>query len=360
VQTVTVSNYRNLEADCIGLDPIFNVMVGANAQGKTNFLEAIYLVSTSRLLRGRRDSEAIREGESLADVSVQLTDSGTQLSIQIPSTGRKRALLNRVSLPRAADILGRLPAISVTTADLELVRGEPSDRRLQLDLDLSAVSTAYLRDLTKYRKALEQRNALLRRAKELFVPEESFEPWECMMAQSSVNLRRMRMEYVLALDEKSSMIHAEMSSGERLRLEYELNDAYDEEEAFRVALASNRQHDISRGGTSLGPHRDDLKFCIDERDARLFGSQGQQRTAVIALKLAALLEWSERLQSPPMLLLDDMLSDLDQYRRSFLVDVVLRWAGQAVLTCTEASLAGDRVLQHAKVFNVSAGRITPS
>jgi DNA replication and repair protein RecF len=357
-ETIAVTNFRLLKTAEVRLNPGFNVLVGANAQGKTSLLEALNLVSTTRLLRGRREQEAIRDGEGDASVSVTLAESLTQLSIHISRTAKKRASLNRASLPRAADLLGRLPTVSVTTADLELVRGDPSDRRMQLDLDLSSLSAAYLRDLTQYKKALEQRNSLLRTARERFVSEEAYLPWEQMMAGPAVELRSARRNYVDAINQLAAQIHAEMGNGEALRLEYEANDPAETEEQMIAYLAQSRAADIARGGSSVGPHRDDVAIFIENRDARSFGSQGQQRTAVISVKLASLEVAKSRLGFSPILLLDDMLSDLDESRRAFLVDVVLNRAGQALLTCTEASLAGDRLLNSASVFEVSAGEVT--
>jgi len=358
VTNLHLDGFRNYETLAIDLSPGFNVLAGRNAQGKTNFLEALYLLSTTRLLRGQRDAEAVREGSDRAVVVAETIEGRTKLGITLERGVRKRASLNGLSLPRAADLMGRLPCVSITAADMVIVRGEPADRRLFLDLELSGLYPAYLRHFSHYKRALEQRNALLRTAREETVPAALYEPWEAQMAEHGIPMRRMRERFVQRLSPVTAQTHARMGQGEVLRLVYGLKDDNLEASDFLEALARSRGADIGRGGTSIGPHRDDLTLEIDGREARLYGSQGQQRTAVIALKLGTLTLSVEELGVPPLLLLDDILSDLDERRRALLVDVVVESAGQAVLTCTEALAAGQLVLDRAQIFEVVSGTVT--
>jgi DNA replication and repair protein RecF len=272
--------------------------------------------------------------------------------------GRKRAAINGLGLPRAADLMGRLPCVSVSAADMAIVRGEPSDRRMFLDLELSGLFPAYLRHFSLYKRALEQRNALLKLARESYVAPEVFESWEDQLADHGSALRASRENYVSRLRPASESIHCQMGSGEALRPAYEAKDAAESVDDLRRLFASTRIQDIARGSTTVGPHRDDVRLEIEGRDARLFGSQGQQRTAVIALKIATLAIASEELGCAPLLLMDDILSDLDETRRALLVEVVLERAGQAVLTCTERDAAGPRILSRAAVFSVHQGVVT--
>lgn len=357
---LTLEGFRNYDELDLTLGSGFNVVAGPNAQGKTNLLESLYLIATTRLLRGRRDSEAIKEGKDRASATVELDEGGTRLSIQMERGSRKRALLNGLALPRAADIMGRLPCVCVSAADMAIVRGEPSDRRLFLDLELSGLSPAYLRHFSLYKRALEQRNALLREARERSLPSVLFEPWEMQLAQHGSEVRRRRHEFIGRLAVPTEAVHHQMGAGESVGLAHAPNDLALSPDEFRRELEETRISDVQRGGTSIGPHRDDLSVEIEGREARLFGSQGQQRTAVIAIKMACLEVAREELGVPPLLLLDDILSDLDESRRSLLVEVVLERAGQAVLTCTEASAAGRRILDQAKVFGVHAGKVTPA
>ena len=357
VSSVHLDGFRNYENETVHLSSGFNVLAGKNAQGKTNFLEAIYLLSTTRLLRGQRDAEAIRQGHSKAIATVELNETETRLSVVLEAGIRKRALINGLTLPRAADLIGRLPCVCVSTLDMGIVRGEPSDRRLFLDLELSSLSPGYLRHLTHYKRALEQRNALLRDSREWVQPPEMFAPWEDQLAIHGAGMRVAREEFIERLSPKASDAHAEIGAGEHIRLHIEAKDPSNTPEALLNSLAMSRSNDIARGGTSVGPHRDDLAIEVGNRDARMYGSQGQQRTAVISMKLATLGISHEELGIPPLLLLDDILSDLDETRRALLVDAVLEKAGQAVLTCTEASAAGSKILESAKVFEVQSGKV---
>ena len=357
METLSLSGFRNYPSLSLRLSPGFNVVSGPNAQGKTNLLESLYLVGTTRLLRGQRDAEAIRDGEERSSVEVELVGSGTRLGVTLERGGRKKARINGLTLPRAADLIGRLPVVCVSAADMAIVRGEPSDRRLLLDLELSALSPAYLRHFAGYKRAQEQRGALLRACRERAIPAETFEPWEAGMAAHGAHLRAARRDYVARLEAPTREVHARMGGGEALTLRYEAKDEATDEEALRDLYAANRGAEIARGASLFGPHRDDLRLEIEGRDARLFGSQGQQRTAVIALKMATLDVAREERGVPPLLLLDDILSDLDEGRRAMLVEVVLDRAAQAVLTCTEASAAGRRILDQARLFSVRAGAV---
>jgi DNA replication and repair protein RecF len=358
VSTVELKDFRNYSTLSVALDPGFNVIAGPNAQGKTNFLEALYLLSTTRLLRGQRDAEAVLDGSLQSTVTAELIGGRTQLAIVLEAGVRKRATINGLKLPRASDLIGRLPCVCISSLDLSIVRDEPSDRRLFLDLELSALYPAYLRHLAVYKRALEQRNALLRESRESPQSPELFETWEEQIAFAGAALRQARTSYVGELSPISAEKHALMGDGETLGLEYQPKDGAWSADELRVGLEQTRMQDVGRGGTSVGPHRDDLLIRVAGREARLFGSQGQQRTSVIALKLATLELGREKLGSPPLLLLDDILSDLDERRRSLLVELVLKQAGQTILTCTEAGAAGPDILDRAKVFDVLAGTMT--
>lgn len=355
VAGVVLESFRNYANLSIDLDPGFNVIAGPNAQGKTNFLESLYLLSTTRLLRGQKDAEAVLDGCLQATATAELFGGRTQISITLEAGVRKRASLNGLKLPRASDLIGRLPCVCISSLDLAIVRDEPSDRRLFLDLELSSLYPAYLRHLAVYKRALEQRNALLRESREMPQSPELFETWEDQIASAGAALRQARTAYVSELSPVAEESHGVMGHGESLGLTYEPKDEAWSADELRGALERTRSHDVGRGGTSVGPHRDDLTIRVDKREARLFGSQGQQRTSVIAIKLATLELGRQKLGVPPLLLLDDILSDLDETRRALLVELVLAQAGQTVLTCTEAAAAGPDILNRAQVFEVRNG-----
>jgi DNA replication and repair protein RecF len=332
----------------------FNIVYGENAQGKTNLLEAVFLVSTGRLLRGSRDSQAILHGEETALVEAELAETGTVISVELRRGTRKKAMLNGASLPRPSDVLGRIPTVSFSAADLAIVRGEPADRRHFLDSELSQLYPAYLRHLSVYKRALEQRNALLKSAQDGYVDDEAFEVWEVQLGSHGEELRRYRRDWVASIAPAVAAAHAELGGGERVALGY----VEHEEGSLGVGLATGRAEDVRRGFTGIGPHRDDLSIEVGGSEARPFGSQGQQRTAVIALKLAVLESAASVLGVPPVLLLDDVFSDLDQGRRSRLVERALQLGGQAFLTCTEREQAGVELVGRSKVFRVVSGEVS--
>ena len=182
VDTLRLEGFRNYSHLDLRLSPGFNVVSGSNAQGKTNLLESLYLLGTTRLLRGQKDAEAIQDGADRAAVEVELAGSGTRIGMGLERGARKRARINGLALPRAADLIGRLPVVCVSAADMAIVRGEPADRRLFLDLELSALSPAYLHHFALYKRAQEQRGALLRQSRERPIPGDLYEPWEAAMA----------------------------------------------------------------------------------------------------------------------------------------------------------------------------------
>ncbi len=358
VRHLKLNNFRNFAHLELDIPPGFTILTGQNAQGKTSILESLYWLSTTRMLRGVRDAEAIRQGEHACVVEAELV-TGTHISATLEAGARKKFFLNGASLPRASDVIGRLPSVVISIFDLEIVRGDPSDRRMFLDIELSSLYPAYLRHLSIYKRALEQRNALLKMAQERQIDGFSFDTWEEPLAKEGAQIRRIRTEYIDSLAPRVTSLHQQLSSQpEFLALRYSMKDEALTEEALLQRLQTTRGADIHRGSTQIGPHRDDIEILVDEKEARLFGSQGQQRTAVIALKLGTLEMAKEHLGEAPLLLLDDMLSDLDAERRARLCHVVASEAGQAILTCTEASAAGEEILDRSKVYSVQQGVVT--
>jgi len=350
-------DFRNYQRADISPAPGINLVSGLNAQGKTNLLEAIYLVSTGRLLRSSKDGHGIREGESLASVRATMSDSDSELQVDLRPGVRKRAMINGNGLPRASDLLGRLPTVTFSSQDLAVVTGEPADRRHFLDSELAQLFPAYLKHLGIYKRALEQRNALLRLARDSYVSNDTFEAWEAPLAVHGAAIRVMRNDWITEISEDATAGHAWLGGGEHLKLAYQPRDEARTADELNAVLAENRGSDVSRGATSFGPHRDDLLIVVGDREARHFGSQGQQRTAVIALKLATLESAKRTFGFAPVLLLDDIFSDLDETRRGRLVEVAHREGGQVFVTCTEPEQAGEGLVRDAKVFRVQSGTV---
>lgn len=353
IGTLSLWNLRCLDEVVLVPGESFNIISGKNGEGKTTLLEGVHLVATGRLIRSSRESSAIQEGKDEARVCAELTESKTLLEMKLKRGTRRRALLNGMNLPRASDLLGRLPAVSFSARDLEIVRGDPASRRTFMDTEIAQISPAYLKSLTLYRRALDQRSALLRSAREHYVAAEQFEVWEQNLSDEGEVIRQARVDWLNSLIDEAQEAHAVLGSGEQLGLEYEVRS----DPASMEAYASGRQQDIARGRTGVGPHRDDLKITVGGLEARQFGSQGQQRTAVIALKLSVLSAAQLAFGFAPVLLLDDVFSDLDTHRRSKLVEYAAQQGGQVFLTCTEPEQAGEELLNLAEVFRVESGRV---
>lgn len=356
LQRLWLSNYRNFEGQEWLPSTGVNLVVGANAQGKTNLLEAVALLSSGRILRSvKDDSAAIRLGEDAAEVLGEIRGPGTELKVVLRRGQRRRAFLNSVGMAKTSDLLGRLPTVVFSNSDLAIVREDAGERRRFLDLELSQMYPVYLRHLSMYKRALEQRNALLKQVNHQRVEDASFEIWEAQLGEHGKAMREYRHRFCGELLVKASRIHDELGS-EVLDLAYEEADFGD----LTEALASGRAREIHRGTTQVGPHRDDLSISVNGKLARNYGSQGQQRTAALSLKLATIELIQDTLGEPPVILLDDVLSELDMHRREHLLSFVLHTQTQTILTCTEANQAGSEVQKDATIFSVRAGNVEPA
>lgn len=346
---IQLTNFRNFEKVTIPLDPGFNLVVGQNAQGKTNLLEAIYMLATTKRLRGLKDIEVIRSDEDEAVIEAIAEEQRTSVSLKVGRSKHKKAFINGQSLASPSELLGRVPMVVFSASDLPIVYGEPKERRAFLDLQLSQIYPRYLAEFSTYKRALDQRNALLKRAQIEQVAPQDFEPWETQLTTSAQVLWRYRTEFIQSIEGSIQQRHAELGGGEHIGIEL-----VSEQE---LELAQTRTNDIRRGSTSIGPHRDDLGLLINNMDARRFGSQGQQRTAVIALKLAVFGFLQEQKGTKPILLLDDIFSDLDRERRGKLIEIIAQEAGQVVLTCTDAAQAGVELGAHAHQIQIQGGQV---
>jgi DNA replication and repair protein RecF len=357
LKRLRLRDFRNYRGADLAPSTGLNLIVGPNAQGKTNLLEAVHLVSTGRLLRGTRDVQGVREGAEEAEVSGTLANLGTEITVCLREGKRRKVSLNGLGLPRASDMLGRLPSVCFAAGDLEIARGEPADRRQFLDTELAQMYSSYLRHLTQYKKSLEQRNAMLRSASERPISPVYFESYEEQLAVHGSAIREHRRIWLDTLGELAARWHAKLGGGESLELTYMPKDVAENESALRDMLESTRRDDIARGVTTVGPHRDEVLITVAGKEARVYGSQGQQRTAVIAIKLATMECVQSTFGYAPLLLLDDVFSDLDESRRAELIGAGLERGGQVFLTCTEIGQAGSALVGVGKVFSVRSGEV---
>lgn len=372
VTSLKLENFRNYLTLQIEPGEGLNIFVGLNAQGKSNLLESLYLLATSKSSRAGKDQELIRFEQAGTRITADvLRDKNSDIEIEmaLSQTEKKIARINGVKHTRLSEVIGQLNAVLFDSGDLEIIRGEPSVRRRFLDLEISQTSPRYVLALGSYRKTLEQRNRLLRDLRDGRVPlsaRDSLPAWNESLAQHGARLIERRRRFLERLAQLASETHRTLSD-ERDRLEvtylpsFPLNGLTEAEEIgqrFRQELDSVAGEETARGTTLRGPQRDDIAFLVNGSDCRLFGSQGQQRTVALSLKLAERQLIEELVGEPPLLLLDDVLSDLDDARRGLLFDLTARAGSQTFLSCTNLRAFSPAVLERATVYSVTAGEVT--
>ncbi len=387
-----------------------NILHGANAQGKSNVLEALSLLATTRSFRAGRESEMIFRDSEMAHVTAEVSrerEGDAELQVSVFQGDKKAVRVNGLKRGRVVDLLGQFNAVFFGSLDLPIVTGEPSTRRHYLNVEISQISPRYVYDLGHYKRVLEQRNRLLRDLRERPRPptEVGLDIWNAQLIQYGSPLFEKRRFYIERLAPLADQIHRELTDGNeglevrylpsiplprcgepetvresspearylaQMRSEAESDTASPPQtrpdsplsatdaiaNAFRRALEGVGADEARRGTTLLGPQRDDLLFLINGHDARIYGSQGQQRTVVLALKLAEFQLIEDYVGEPPVMLLDDVMSDLDDARRKHL----LRWVRrrcQTFLTCTNLRSFPREILDEATTFRVVAGTVTP-
>jgi len=336
VAELAVRDFRNLARVDIALPPDGIAIVGENGQGKTSFLEALAYVEQLRSVRGARDRDLVRFDAPAFHVhaTVHGPDGMVQLGAGADRAGRKKVTRDGVELPRLTDALGALPSVLLAPRDVTLVSDGPGERRRFLDITLALTSPRYLRALRHYRAALERRNAALRDAQRQRRGGDDAAAWEPALAEHGAVLVAERRDWVAQhAAEFTRLSHAIGEFGEAaMAYATTLPADGDGSGALRDALARSREHDLRRGSTHVGPHRDDLALTLDGRDLRVVGSAGQQRTGAIALRLLEAATLRLRRATLPVLLLDDPFAELDNRRAARVLDLLLEaGVGQVVL-----------------------------
>ncbi|MEO7453898.1 MAG: DNA replication/repair protein RecF [Fimbriimonadales bacterium] len=356
ISRIRLMDFRNYEAIDLELHSGQNVFVGLNGQGKSNLLEAVYALSSTRSFRGARDKEVIRFSAEKATVTGHVGADDTEITLEYNRTGGRSAYLFENKLPRVLDLVGRLPAVVFSTTDLAIVDAGPSERRGFMDTELSLISPSYLKEFAGYRKALEQRNAALRAVRE-GSDQATLDPWEAALAAKGAQLRHTRSEWVSDLLPLVQREHKGLSaSDDELDVHPKNVDEAETPEDLLELLKSKRSIDIASGHTTVGPHRDDLTITLAGEDARAFASQGQRRTIALALKIAVAHYLRERLNILPLVLLDDIMSDLDASRRTAVM-AVSGSLGQVIMTTTDLDAIRPEVRSDARVFQVHDAQI---
>lgn len=361
ITEVRLQGFRNYASARIAPAPGLNVLVGENAAGKTNVLEAVFLCALGRSHRTPRDAELINTGADAAFVGLVLTTAGgtRDVAVRILRGDRKRISVDGTQLSRSGELMGCLNAVLFAPEDMALVKDGPGERRRFLDMELSQQKPAYYYQLQQYNLALRQRNALLRQAGR--PPCSALEPWEEQLARLGASIMASRAELMTELAALAREKHLALSGGrETLSAAYRPgvvpNPSETAGDAILRRLISERERDFIRGSTGAGPHRDDMELLLDGADVRVFGSQGQQRTVVLSLKLSELEILRKARGEPPILLLDDVFSELDRERQRMLLKACT--GCQTFITCTHLEEIGEAGAAGMRVYSVQSGAIT--
>ena len=349
ITELTLRSYRSYETLHLAFDPGVQIFLGANAQGKTNIIEALYYAAFGRSHRTSSDAELIRVGADGAHIGLSFRrhDVPGELSFTFARGARRRITYAGESL-RQRDLVGLLPMVLFSPEDLFLVKGAPALRRRYLDAELSQASPAYYGELLRYTRILKQRNAVLKDIRERLAAPDDLSPWDAQLARSAAYIVTRRIAAVAQLGALSARVQAVLAAGEELALAYEIAGAGAEDFAeddmteslhlwYNKMLCEGRARDIARAATGVGPHLDDLVLRVGGMSLRSYGSQGQQRTGALALKLAELFYLQENIGEAPILLLDDVMSELDADRRRALLDFIRHERIQTFITATDAA-----------------------
>lgn len=342
IKNLVLKNFRNYGGEKFEFSPGLNVLFGKNAQGKTNCAEAVFYLCTGTSPRTRREKQLIKSGETVADISCQCAGRYGEVEISARITeGGREVKVNGNKITRNADLMGNIFAVFFSPQELRLIQDGPDERRRFLNVSISQLSRPYFVALSRYNKILEQRNNLLK-SRDLETVFETLPVWDAQLCKYAAVIANSRADYISKLAPLAAEAHAYLTDGaEELKISPEKKYKGSEEELEKRLfdeLSNNYERDIRLGFTVSGPHRDDLDITINGADAKNFASQGQTRTAALAIKLAEVNVFKEACGEYPVLILDDVMSELDLPRRKKLVG---RTDGlQTIITCTHA----ERVL----------------
>lgn len=351
IKSIDLEDYRNYEHLHIDLKKGVNIFYGENAVGKTNILESIYLCGVTKSHRGSKDKEIIKfdKEESHIRLLFSKNEIDYQIDMHLRKDKSKGIAVNGVKLKKAAELLGILNIILFSPEDLSIIKNGPSDRRKFVDTELCQLDKVYLYNLTNYNKIINQRNNLLKDI--AFHPElkETLDVWDSQLISLGQKIIERRRRFVEELNEIIYKIHKNLTGDkEELVIKYQPNVDI---ENFESKLQINREKDIKYKLTSVGPHRDDFDFFINYNDAKKYGSQGQQRTVALSLKLAEIELIKNTTGNTPILLLDDVLSELDSNRQNYLLNSI--GDIQTIITCTGLDEFVDSRIKMDTVYRVS-------
>ena len=355
IKSIKLENFRNYESLDLDFEKGTNILYGDNAQGKTNVLEAIYLSATTKSHKGSKDKEIIRFSQEEAHIRTNLDKEGLEyrVDMHLRKNKSKGIAINGQHLKKAAELLGLLNVVFFSPEDLSIIKNGPSERRRFVDMELCQIDKYYLYNLNQYNKIVNQRNKLLKDFYYNSDLNETLQVWNMQLVSYGKQIISRREKFIEQLNEIIYEIHKNLSGDrEELKIIYEPDVS---EEEFEIKLKNSQERDIKLKMTSVGPHRDDFCFMVNGIDIRKFGSQGQQRTAALSLKLSEIELVKKVTGDHPVLLLDDVLSELDSNRQNYLLNNI--GDIQTIITCTGLDEFINNRFEIDKIYKVSNGVI---
>ena len=333
IKNILLENFRNYDNQEINLNENINIIYGNNAQGKTNIIESLFLCAYGKSFRAKKDKELIKFDKELCKVEVSYSKIDREGTIKAEINDKKTFFVNGVKQNKISDIIGKINVVIFTPDDIEIIKDGPQKRRRFLDMMISSLRPNYLHLLNSYNKVLEQRNNFLRQIKLENKNPAMLDIWDEQLSEYSFKIYEYRKYFIEKIANSIEDIHSLITKcgKEDIKIKYISNSK--NKESFLENLKKSRAVDIKRGFTATGVHRDDFMIYINSRPVSIFGSQGQQRTAILTLKLCELKIVKEEIGDTPILLLDDYMSELDEKRRtSFLENIK---GNQVIITCTD-------------------------
>ena len=365
INDLTLTNYRNYTKEQVTFDNNVNVILGENAQGKTNIMESIYVLGLAKSHRTTRDKELIYWDAEYAKIEGRVQKRTGPLSLEVIISNKgKKVKLNRLEQRKLSEYIGALNIVMFAPEDLNLVKGSPQVRRRFIDMEMGQINPVYLYHLALYYKILQQRNHLLKNLQRKKTDDGLLDILTYQLIENAAKVILKRYEFLGLLEKWAKPIHEDISRGlENLSLQYKPSIKVSEttelskiEEELEENFAKIKDKEIERGTSLIGPHRDDLLFLVNGRDVQTFGSQGQQRTTALSVKMAELQLIYNKIGEYPILLLDDVLSELDDYRQSHLLNTI-QGKVQTFVTTTSVDGIDHHTLKEASTYIVEKGNI---
>jgi len=355
IKSLELQNFRNYEELKIEFSSGTNILYGLNAQGKTNILEAIYISATTKSHKNSKDREIIKFNNEEAHIRTVIYKNEVEekIDMHLRKSKTKGIAINNQKIKKAAELLGLLNVVLFSPEDLGIIKNGPSERRRFIDMELCQLDNFYLYNLNNYNKIVNQRNKLI---KDLYLNpdlQDTLSIWDSQLISFGSKIIERRRSFILQINEIINEIHLKLTGNvENLIIKYEpdvLENEYEEK------LKLSKYKDIKLKQTTVGPHRDDFSFIINDNDVRKYGSQGQQKTAALSLKLAEIELVKKTIKDTPVLLLDDVLSELDSNRQNYLLNNIKDI--QTIITCTGLDEFINNRFEINKIFNVNNGNI---